>query len=72
MQGGSVLPVSAQNLPVTTMVSGFQIPLVTAVFDVMKMQPDHFFLCSHLGNEKGVESRTESDSSGLAETWLNE
>jgi len=75
VQGGSVLPVPAKNHPVTTMVSGFQIPLVTAILvyiDVMKMQPDHFFLCSHLGKEKGVVSRLVPDSSGLAETWLNE
>ena len=77
VQGSCVLTVPEQNHPVTRMDSGFQTPLVTAVLvclDVMKMkmQPDNFFLCGHLGNEKGVEGRHEPASSGMAKTRLNE
>ena len=46
---------------------GFSNPLVTAVLvciDVMKMQPDHFFLCSHLGNK--TEKALAPHSSTLA------
>ena len=75
MQGGSVLPVPAKNHPVTTMVSGFQIPLVTAILvyiDVMKMQPDHFFLCSHLGNKMEKALAPHSSTLAWKIPWMEE